>query len=214
MEKLYNAPIYKIKVNYDDETGMIEQSFVDSPAVEYHKINFSKDEFRFSKDSSQQKFYGVSILADIPIERKSKTGEIYYVVFEKETINIIANKLVMDNNINKVNYNHNNNIKLDGVYLVEQFILEKGRVESPIFNDVPDGSLMQTYWVKDKELYEKLSNDPNFNGFSIELGAKLEEVFSTMDNTWIENKLKEIVENDKLNDEQKFNSLKSFLTKK
>jgi hypothetical protein len=211
MENIFEAPIFKIKVDYDDETGMIRNSFVDEPAVQYHKINFSKEELLFSQDATQQKFYGVSILADTPIPRKTKTGDLYYVVFDKETINVIANKLVMENKNNEVNYNHMKNEKIDGVFLVEQFILEKGRVESPLFKDVPDGSLMQTYWVKDKEKYQELANDPNFNGFSIELSAELEEMFSSVDETWLENKIKEIVFNETISDEEKEQKVKNLL---
>lgn len=211
MEKLFDAPIYKIKVDYDDESGLIRNSFVDEPAVEYHKINFSEEKLFFSKDKSQQKFFGVSILADTPIPRKTKSGEIYYVVFDKETINVIANKLVMENKNNEINYNHMESEMIEGVFLVEQFLLEKGRVESPMFKSVPDGSLMQTYFVKDKEKYDELANDQNFNGFSVEISAGLEHMFESLDKSYLENKVKDIVFSEDLTDEQKEIELKNIL---
>lgn len=172
-------PIYNIVVDYDDDrTRMTRNSFVDQPAVGFAKFAFNEQSnFVFSNDKSEQMFMGVSILADTPIPRVGPNGEKFYVVFSKETIRTIFNKFVMEGKTHEVTLNHDKNKELDGVYMVENFISEKGRVESPLF-DVPDGSLITTYWVKDGEKYNELLNDSSFNGFSIELDAKIEELFS------------------------------------
>ncbi len=173
-----DAPIYKVVIDYDNESGMYTNSFVDEPAVEVNAIAFSKQNKQLQfKSISEQKFMSVSILANTPIPRLTESGEKYYVIFEAPDIKMIVNKMVMDGHAHKVNYNHNPDEKIEGIYLVESFFVEKGRVECPIFKDVPDGSYIQTYWVKDSEQYNQLLNDENFNGFSVEINAMLEEAF-------------------------------------
>ena len=208
--------IYEILVKIDDEnTGMLRNSFVDYPAVEYEKINFSKDKVKitFSEDKSEQKFMSVSMLADTPIPRINEmTGEVYGVVFSKDTIKTIVNKLVMENKINEVSFQHTNKL-IEGVYLVEHFFVEEGRVETPLFQGVPDGSWITTYWVKDTEQYNELVADESFNGFSIELNAQLEEMFSSQVEEEIEKVYDDIVSilESESTDEEKESKLKDLL---
>lgn len=172
--------IYDIVVNYDDETRITSNSMVDMPAVEIERIAFSEETLYFSEDS-QQKFISVSCLADTPIKRiDKKTGEIYFTRFSKETINIMVNKFIKEGRGNNMTWNHSG-LELKGVYLVEHFTQKKGMVETSLFKNIPDGSWVTTYWVEDKELYNKLKNDPKFNGFSIEIDAKMREVYSKVD---------------------------------
>lgn len=211
--------VYNIVIEYDDETGMIRNSFVRNPAVEYERFAFSKvDNLYFDKNDVEQKFMSVSILADTPILRRSKEGKEFYVVFSKETIKKIVNKLVMQNKINEVSFQHNEEQIIDEVYLVEHFFSEKGRVESPLFSNVPNGSWITTYWVKDKEKYNNLLSNPNFNGFSIEINAKIEEVFSSVFNSIIGEEtalteIKDITFNIHTSDEEKEAQIKKVLNK-
>ena len=203
---------YNIIVDYDmEDERMIRNSFVDAPAVEIEKLAFSKTKemMKFNMDEKRQCFMSVSILADTPIPRIDKDGNPFNVVFTKDVIRVIANKLSMEGRGNEVSWQHTDQI-INGVYLVEQFISEKGRVYSPLF-DIPEGSLVQTYWVKDKNMYEKLSNDPEFQGFSIEIEARIEEAFNT--NFTIEDttdKVKEILFSD-LSDDEKYDKINDLL---
>jgi hypothetical protein len=214
-----DIPVYNIVIEYDDETGMIRNSFVKNPAVEIERFAFSKiNNFYFEGNDVEQKFMSVSILADTPILRRSEEGKEFYVVFSKETVKKIVNKLVMQNKINEVSFQHNEEQIIDGVYLVEHFFSEKGRVESPIFPNVPDGSWITTYWVKDKEKYDNLLSNPNFNGFSIEINAKIEEAFSSIFNSIVDEEtalktIKEIVFNDNVSEMQKEAEIKKVLNK-
>jgi hypothetical protein len=212
MEK-NGKPVFEMIVDYDDQTGMIRNSFVENPAVEYERYAFSKvDNFKFKQDDSEQKFISVSILADTPILRRNDEGEEFYVVFSKETIKKIVNKFVMENLINQVSFQHNDNEIIDGVYLVEHFIIDKGRVESPLFKDAPQGSWITTYWVKDKEQYEALKANPQFKGFSIEINAKIQEAFSAIVNEEkILNDIKDIAFNEMLSDSEKEAEIKKVL---
>lgn len=195
-----DIPIFEIIVEYDDNSGFIRNSFVDRPAVEHTKIAFSEEDTKyvFSEDKKEQMFMSVSILADTPILRKGPDGEPFYVVFSKDTVRTILNKLVKQDKMNEVTLYHDDSKVIDDIYMVESFIVEKGRVESPVF-DVPDGSLITTYWVPDADKYEMLLNDPNFNGFSIEINAKarLVDMFSSVyEEEFIISKIKSLLKSD------------------
>lgn len=173
MERDKKIPLYEIIVDENDlDSGFIRNSFVEQPAVEYNKFAFNKHQaFNFSSDDDEQKFMGVSILADVPIYRRTPDGFEFNVVFKPKTIKTILGKLTKENKRNEVVLYHNSGEPVEGVYMVESFISEKSRVSSPLF-DVPDGSLITTYWVPDREQYLELKNNPKFNGFSIELNEK------------------------------------------
>ena len=213
-----NIKTFEIVVDYEGDEKMLRNSFVYQPAVEIEKFAFSKEEQKemliFNKDDNRQCFMSVSILADTPIPRIDReTGEKYNVVFTKETIRVIANKLALEGNQNEVSWQHTDQI-IDGVYLVEQFISEKDRVYSPKFN-VPDGSLIQTYWVKDRKLYDKLANDKSFEGFSIEIEARIKEAFSSInDEEWVVEEIEKLLFNNDIDDDEKYEKIKILLNKK
>ncbi len=210
---------YDIIVEYDDNSQILRNSFVDEPAVEYTKFSFSKEVMKFSKIDTHQKFMSVSILADVPIGRLDKaTGEEFTVTFGKNAIEKLVNKRAIQGKTNDVSYQHNDNKEImPGIFLVENFISQKGRVTSPLF-DVPDGSLIDIYWVKDKKQYEDLLNDSKFNGFSIELTAKIEESFcndfkAIYDEERTYNEIEVLLSDETLSDELKYNKIKSLLAK-
>ena len=174
--------IYEITIDDDPDTGMFRNSFVSTPAVEYTKFDFKKEDninmITFSEDVSEQRFMSVSMVADTPIPRLDQlTGEIYGIVFTKDNIRKIMNKFVIGGNINEVSFQHTDQI-IPGIYLTEHFITKKGVSEAPIFKDLPEGSWVTSYYVPDTELYNKLKADESFNGFSIEISGMLEEQFS------------------------------------
>jgi hypothetical protein len=209
--------VYKIKVNEDDQvTGFIRNSFVELPSVEYEYYAFDENNgiMKFQSDDTSQSFMGVSILADTPIPRLTDKGELYYVVFDKDTIRTILNKLVIEDKDNEVSLYHDASKQLDGVYMVERFQVEKGRVETPKFPNIPDGSLITTYYVKDKEKYHQLLNDEKFRGFSIEIKSKVELMFESsfqkMQEEIILNNIKTILASD-LSDNDKEIKIKNLI---
>ncbi len=200
--------IYIIDFDEDNPNlGLVANSFVTDPAVgiddnvklfafseeKEHTLHFNNDE--------EQKFLSVSLLANTPIPRKF--GK---VVFTEEVIDKLILSMTKNNNINNVTFNHNGEL-VEGIYLTSHFKLKKGRVESPLFEDIPDGSWVTEYYVEDKELYKKLKNTENFKGFSVEILGFIKEYEDKV----IENNFKTIFSSD-ISDEEKFNKIKSFLT--
>ena len=200
MEQLY----YYIDIDETDlDTGMLRNSFVKDPAVDVDYFAFSKQLKTIAfNDKTRQSFMSVSMLADTPIPRgiDPVSGKPFSVIFTKDAIRRIVNKFVESENIHEVSFNHTDEI-INGVILSEHFILEKGRVESPVFDGVPDGSWITTYTVKDKQVYNDLKNNPDFNGFSIEINAFIEQAFNKIQMS-LENQIKDIVFSDLTDDEK------------
>jgi hypothetical protein len=212
-------PIFEIVIDeMENESGFIRNSFVENPAVEVEYFAFSKNrKMLFASDEAEQIFTSVSILADTPILREGPNGEPFYVVFTKDVIRKIRNKLVKEGKSNEVSLYHDDNKVQEGIYMVENFIINEGRIESPLF-DVPEGSLVTSYWVENKEQYEKLLADENVKGFSIELNAHISQVFSkSFDSIYSEEKkvqeIKTIAFRSDIKDEEKESLIKEVLNK-
>jgi hypothetical protein len=91
MEK--KLPLYKIKVNPEDESGVYAVSLVDEPAIEYDWVKLSKQvEMNFSVDTDKKMLYGPMLVPNKMIYRRDENGYEYNIMFEKETIELIAEK--------------------------------------------------------------------------------------------------------------------------
>lgn len=92
-------------------------------------------------------------------------GEEVDVVFSKETIKRMNIKYFKDNNIHKVNENHNPENVVNNVFMFESFIISD-RVKSELY-DLPVGTWVASYYVEDKDYWDKIKNG-SFTGFSLE----------------------------------------------
>jgi hypothetical protein len=112
---------------------------------------------------------GFFMVADLPIMRAKENGEIFYVVFKKDTINKIVNKFFKMGYSNNINIMHNKDEKANGVYVIESLIIDKERgINTPKgFDDAPDGSWWGSMRVENDEIWEKVKAGV-FNGFSVE----------------------------------------------
>lgn len=163
----------------DESTGIDAISLVQSPAVEQDFLCFSKDEkpVELKFDNSKHIITGVVALADTPIYRyNEKYGE-YYVVFTKEQIRKMVEKFAKDNLFKSVNLQHDDNQFVDGIYMVESFIVDSARGISPIEFAVPDGSWIVSYKVENESLWHEIINGNKLNGFSLQGMFQLEEKF-------------------------------------
>lgn len=170
-----NLPIYKIKIDMDDElTGLSAVSLVDYPAVEKDFLLFDKQKMLFTANDEKQIISGIALLADTPIYRRNQYGE-FYVVFEKDTIRQLVEKYSKQGLFNSVNLMHQQDAFVDSVYLIESLIIDKNRGICPTeFSDCPDGSWYVSYYVDNKALWDEIKKGEWFNGFSVEISANLE----------------------------------------
>ena len=201
-------PIYDIIIDTESEDlNMSCISLVTDPAVEKDFECFSKNNkpMQFSITNSEKHcITGVAIRADVPIYRYSPDKGEYYVRFSKETIEQIVYKYSKQNLWNSVSLEHSGQ-NIDSAVMVEFYLKSENKCPTG-FSDVEDGSLMVTYKITDEDLWDKVKNSDEINGFSIEIMADLEPT-----NEFVESDLQSTEEFIK-NEEDFFESLMSWLS--
>jgi hypothetical protein len=161
-------PVYKLVINDTEESGVDIISFVDSPAIEQDFMVFSSKEldYSFKTDPTRRIVTGAMMLADTPIYR-NQGGEEFMVVFDKQTIEKIAQKFFKQGNGNNVNVMHTTDVS--GVSLFESFITDSQRgIQAPKgYPKVPEGSWFGSYHITNNEVWASVL-DGTFKGFSVE----------------------------------------------
>lgn len=155
----------------DENEGIFVMSLVTYPATETNWHCFKRDsqrqQFAVSNDD-EHILAGVVMLADTPIYRVSPEGYEYNLLFSKETIKQMAEKMLADNTFNNIDIQHNGHILEPGkVKLVELFIKDESRGVNPNYLDVPNGTLLANYKIYDDELWTA-AKEGKLNGFSLE----------------------------------------------
>lgn len=165
-------PIYEALISSEDD-GIITVSLVDDPAVESDFVSFARDSAQqrqlFSlSDTSEHLITGCLMKADTPIYRNDNGFE-YYIVFSKETIKTMAQKMLSDGTFKNIDTQHNGELLPQGALtLTELYVKDSNKGIDPNFVDVPDGSLMITFKVNDESIWQECVNGDFLNGFSLE----------------------------------------------
>lgn len=174
-----SLPTYSALIS-DESEGVFVISLVDAPATETNWMCFKeqenvKENVKFSiVNEDEHILAGVVMVADKPIYRIAPDGAEYYIVFSKDVIKRMAEKMLADNTFNNIDIQHDGNIiPRDKVKLVELFIADEAKGIKPNYLDVPDGSLLANYKIYDEQLWQ-MAKSGALNGFS------LEGVFSTL----------------------------------
>lgn len=195
-------PIYDIIIDTESEDlNMSCISLVTNPAVEKDFECFSKNNkpMQFSITNPEKHcITGVAIRADVPIYRYSPDKGEYYVRFSKETIEQIVYKYSKQNLWNSVSLEHSGQ-NIDSAVMVEFYL--KSETKCPKgFEEIENGSLMVTYKITDENLWDKVKNSDEINGFSIEIMADLQPT-----NEFVKNEEEDFFENlmNWLSDEKK-----------
>lgn len=169
MQKL---PIYKLVINDDDTdtSGVQAVALVDQPAIEQNWQVFTGVKQLFQTTNAEKKIIsGALMVADMPIYRKDQQGE-YYVVFDKQSIFNIVKKYFRNNNTSEVNMMHDSNKMVQGVYMIESFIIDKERgITTPKgFDELPEGSWFGSFKVDNQDVWDNFIKTGKFKGFSVE----------------------------------------------
>ena len=194
MEK--KLPLYKIKVNPEDESGVYAVSLVDEPAIEYDWVKLSKQvEMNFSLDTDKKMLYGPMLVPNKMIYRKDENGYEYNIMFEKDTIELIAEKFNKNKLGDKFNLQHSDTE-------VEAFLKENWLTDNPDKSqkygfDLPEGSWFGAVKIEDDNFWKNKVKEEEVKGFSVEIlaGAELVELSITNNNP---NKKTEEMEKTKL----------------
>lgn len=163
-------PIYEALITSEDD-GIITVSLVDEPAVESDFVCFSKDvgkQLFALSDTSEHLITGCLMKADTLIYRNDNGYE-YYIVFSKETIKTMAQKMLADGTFKNIDTQHNGEVLPQGALtLMEVYIKDSNKGIDPNFVDIPDGSLMTTFKVVDESIWQECVEGDYLNGFSLE----------------------------------------------
>ena len=187
-------PIYDAVIN-NSEDGTFCVSLVDNPATEVGFVVFDEDKpiVKFSVDDEKERIVsGIIMLADTPIYRRTADNFEYYIKFSKDTLKLMAEKMIFDGVGSSVNIQHENNSYVDGVNLLEIFIIDRAKGINPTyFENVPDGSLVGSYKIHNDEVWEMIMKGEVLS-FSLEgIFTMVEEKFENIEETHNkENKLK------------------------
>jgi hypothetical protein len=182
MEK--KLPLYKIKVNPEDESGVYAVSLVDEPAIEYDWVKLSKQvEMNFSLDTDKKMLYGPMLVPNKMIYRKDENGYEYNIMFEKDTIELIAEKFNKNKLGDKFNLQHSDT-------QVEAFLKENWLTDNPDKSqkygfDLPEGSWFGAVKIEDDNFWKNKVKEEEVKGFSVEIlaGAELVELSITNNKT-------------------------------
>lgn len=165
-----NYPLYEATIENSTE-GIYTISLVDMPAVESDFFYFKKEEktLNFRVENEEKRLIsGVIMRADHPIYRISPNGQEYFIQFSKETIEKMAEKMLLDHSHNNINLQHNPQNYVENVNLREIFIKNTAKGINPKgFETIEEGSLFATYKVNDDNVWQSIK-DGEFKGFSLE----------------------------------------------
>jgi hypothetical protein len=198
MEK-NKLPIIYLSIDEEDMgSGVDTISFVENPATEVSWMKFSKEtKLTFQKDEAKRMVTGPVMLAETPIYRYSETIGEYFVKFSEETILSMMKKYFKDGKINRVNEHHNSKRMVEGVRMVESFIVGD-RIKSELYPDLPQGTWVATFFIEDEEYWNNTIMNDEFGGFSLEgmfeenyEESIVEEVYSKIEGVINDNTLSE-----------------------
>ena len=126
-------------------------------------------QFKFFANHERRLISGALMISDLPIYRKDESGE-YYVVFDKEQIEKIAQRFFKKGYSHNVNMMHDPERQVNGVYMVESFIIDKTRgIKTPEgYPTLTEGSWFGTFKVDNNEVWNDFIKTGVFKGFSVE----------------------------------------------
>ena len=191
-------PIYEALIK-DEADGIYAISLVDLPAIESDFVAFKKNDNEEIKlavlNEEQRLLMGPVMRPDYPIYRRNGDYE-YYIVYSKETIKQMAEKLMADGTFNNIDLQHNGEYLPKGsVKLQQLFVKDIEKGISPLqFADTEDGTLFAVYKVYDDDIWA-MAKDNQLNGFS------LAGYFS----------VEKLIENKQIKKENKMNKFKEML---
>ena len=154
------------------DSSVFRIALVESPAIETDFIFLSKEDkpIQLSVQDEKRMIYSPVLIPDKVIPRVSDSGDPYEIYFSGETIEDIAKDYMLKKvTLGEWNSEHNENQKLEGVDVVENWI-----VENPL-NDkatelgfkVPAKTWMQGTYISNDEVWAKIKNG-TYKGISVE----------------------------------------------
>lgn len=184
----------------DKLSGIDAVSVVHSPAIEENFIHLAKHEVELKEvDAEKRILMGAALVPNKHIYRRDKKNEEYYIYFSEETVRQASELFLMNSNQNNATYEHDK--KLDGMSVVESWIIEDSKQDKSAKYgfSLPKGTWMISMKVNNDNVWKDVK-EGKVKGFSIEgyFADKLEMSQMTEEDMLIE-KIKQIIKEDEQN---------------
>lgn len=176
---------YKVVYEQNDnpELGVYGISVVDTPANRMEAIALSeqqKEQIKLrAENATQQTLTGVVLIPNQVIPRVNPTtGEEYEVIFPEQTIVNLSRDFMKKGYQNMSSYNHDENNWLQGVTVVESWLISHETMDKAFalgFKDLPVGTWMITMKLSD-ENWKKYVETGLVKGFSIDSYLPMEKI--------------------------------------
>ena len=157
-----------VDADLDSRFKMNALALVDEPATQMDWFAFSATPtYEFASINKEQRMITAPVmLANTPIERFDKKVGKYYTAFTPQSILRMMKKYFVEGKQNNINEMHNGARVVDGVYMVESYIVDE-RNKTTLF-DVEPGSWIATLYVEDEKYWEENIMSGKFKGISLE----------------------------------------------
>jgi hypothetical protein len=185
-------PIYELTLE-QLEQGIDAIALVEQPAIQRNWMAFNKDkEYKFATHNEEKRILaGALIVADYPMYRNMK-GKEFYVKFSAQTIEQLADRLVLKDKLRSFNIEHDSNKTIPDLHIQQFFIIdtEKG-INTPLgMETLPNGSLFAFVKVNNEEIWADYCKTGLVKGFSIEGNFEIDLALNDHENEEIK-KLKQ-----------------------
>jgi len=169
MVTIGKIPVYNAVLG--EECGMMRISLVDDPAVmsNFQAFDATRPMMLYRvADDEQRKVLGVVMRADFPIYRRNEDMGEFYIIYDRKTIEEMAQKYLAEGRANNVNIMHEENTDVEGVEMVQYFIKDSAKGIAPEgFDEVADGSLFAEFKVENDTIWDAIK-EGTYRGFSLE----------------------------------------------
>lgn len=152
-------------------------AIVKNPAVEKTLMYFDEEKPSYFVNEEKRMIYSVAMQPNKLIFRKAtETLPEHYGFFSKESIEKFQENYEKFNGNQKVNIDHTTN-KADGVYRVENWIVNDGQIDKTktLGIDAESGSLIMGFKIENDAIWEQCKSG-NLDGLSIEAHLTRKEV--------------------------------------
>jgi hypothetical protein len=173
-------PIIELTLE-DLQQGIDATALVENPAIQRNWMAFKEHkDFKFKTHNEEKRILaGALMVADFPIYR-NMNGKEFFVKFSSETIEQLADRMVLNNKLTAFNFEHDSKKELADMHIQQFFIIntELGMDTPKGFDELPNGSLFAFVKVNNEQVWNDYVKTGIVKGFSIEGNFATKEEFS------------------------------------
>jgi len=163
------------------EQGIDATALVENPAIQRNWMAFNEHkDFKFKTHNEDKRILaGALMVADFPMYR-NMNGKEFFVKFSSETIEQLADRMVLNNKLTAFNFEHDSKKELADMHIQQFFIIntELGMDTPKGFDTLPNGSLFAFVKVNNEQVWNDYVKTGIVKGFSIEGNFATKEEFS------------------------------------